>query len=196
MKKCVLFFAFVWLVSCQTIEAQHLKIKKGDFTTRLGVGLLPTFLHDKTTMTVPPVNVVLGCRVAETFSLNGYFAYSSARSVMLDIPAMTTSDITHQMLMTGLRMEAHSSKFDDFEIYGGFMLGYVKSFITHRDEQRDLAFRNQSKHHVPYNYKRPTGKVFIAGFVGGSYYFIKNTGFYLEIGYGISIVNAGLTFKL
>ena len=196
MKKIKLLLILMLALGWQMVNAQNLNIRKGDFTAKLGMGVLPTFLLDKGEAIVPPVNMTLGYRVSKTVSLNAYLGYSSTRSNIVSNSGEIMSLNQNDLLMLGLRTEAHSGRFDDFEIYGGFMLGYAKSFIQRTVVNTNPAYDDEPIHTRPYKYPPATGKMLFSGFVGGSYYVMKNIGVYAEVGYGVSIFNVGVNFKL
>ncbi len=190
-------FLSLSLLTFSGIQAQNTTFKKGDFDATVGFGLVPTFALDKGEATVPPVSLKLGYRLAERFSLNAYAAYSSATT-----SALFTDDFKYKwkndFLMFGLKGAVHFNQIENFDIYGGFMLGYnvplVKETIT------PLTGNGDSNPVIDENSPRPylpaKNNLTYSGFIGVGYYPFKDIGFFAEAGYGISILQMGVNFRL
>lgn len=180
----LLVFSFTNLISQTTF-------KKGDIELATGIGLFSTFAKDNPNTLVPPVSARVAVRLATNFSLGGYAAYSSAQSKQIALPDGNFKDVDNEFFIVGLRAAAHTNRIDNWDIYGGAMLGYnipkVKEVLTEEKSVGDDA---------P-TFSRPAeNKVTYSAFVGGSYYPIKNLGVFAEVGYGISIFNLGVSLKL
>lgn len=94
----------------------------------------------------------------------------------------------------GLRGALHVNEIiesDQFDLYGGLMLGYNiggykdKSTRTRNGVTEDYA--DDHRYRLSY--------VTWSTFVGGRYLFTERIGAYLEVGYGISYLNLGLTAR-
>jgi hypothetical protein len=163
--------------------------KKGDIELAAGMGLFPTFAKDGATLLVPPVSARLSIRLASNFSLGAYAAYSSSEAHRL-LPGEAVRNISNEFYILGLRAAAHTNQMDNWDIYGGAMLGYNIPRIS------DDIVKEKSDVDGP-TYSRPAeNKLTYSAFVGASYYPVKNIGLFAEVGYGISIFNMGLTVKL
>lgn len=68
------------------------------------------------------------------------------------------------------------------DVYGGAMLGY--NIAKYSSDSGDDSFAN--------TYGSGLG---FSGFIGGRWFFAESVGAYAELGYGVSILNAGVTFK-
>lgn len=94
----------------------------------------------------------------------------------------------------GLRGALHVNEIiesDQFDLYGGLMLGYNiggykdKSTRTRNGVTEDYA--DDHRYRLSY--------VTWSTFVGGRYLFTERIGAYLEVGYGVSYLNLGLTAR-
>ncbi len=84
----------------------------------------------------------------------------------------------------GIRPTIHFALPDaPVDLYGGLLLGYGVASYSVNDP--DYYYKGVS-------YSRPYWGIF----AGGRYFFNKKVGAYLELGYGMSILNLGLSFKL
>lgn len=88
-------------------------------------------------------------------------------------------------VIVGIRGAYHYNGFTDapnLDVYGGAMLGY--NIVSYKAEGggADLA----------HNYGSGLG---FSGFLGGRWLFGESLGAYAELGYGVSILAVGLTFK-
>lgn len=82
----------------------------------------------------------------------------------------------------GVRSAYHYSGLENpkLDVYGGLMLSY--NIATYKAQGYD----------GPNNFGGGLG---FSGFVGGRYFFNEKLGAFAELGYGISILNAGVAFK-
>ncbi|TDQ82839.1 hypothetical protein [Sphingobacterium yanglingense] len=87
--------------------------------------------------------------------------------------------------IVGLRGAYHYnglSEVPSLDVYGGAMLGY--NIAKYSSDSGDDSFAN--------TYGSGLG---FSGFIGGRWFFTESIGAYAELGYGVSILNAGVTFK-
>ena len=162
----------------------------GDIEFAAGIGLLPTFVKDDATTIVPPVSARLGVRLAPNFSLGAYAAYSSSESLQRELPDGAIEDLSNEFFMVGLRAAAHASRIENWDIYGGAMIGYNMPNVSSE------KVSEKSNSDGP-SFSRPAENEFTySAFVGASYYPVKNLGVFAEIGYGISLLNMGVSLKI
>ena len=186
MKRLMILMAV--LVLALSITNAQTTFKKGDIELAAGIGLFPTFAKDNATTTIPPARFNL--RLAPNFSLGAYAAYSSSEAHQVGLPGGAVRDVSNEFYVLGLRAAAHTNRMDNWDIYGGAMLGYnipkVDETITKEKSDIDGP-----------TFSRPAeNKVTYSAFVGASYYPMKNIGLFAEVGYGISIFNMGVSLKL
>ena len=188
MRKIMILLAAL-VIGLSTVSAQT-TFKKGDIEFATGIGLLPTFAKDNATTVVPPVSARLNIRLASNFSLGAYAAFSSSEAHQVGLPGGAIRDVSNEFYLFGLRGAVHANRMDNWDIYGGAMLGYNVPKVD------DNITKEKSDVDGP-TYSRPAGNEFTySAFVGASYYPIKNIGLFAEVGYGISILNMGVSVKL
>lgn len=86
--------------------------------------------------------------------------------------------------VVGARSAYHYNGFknaEDLDVYGGLMLSY------------NIMNYKADNYSGPNNYG---GGIGISAYVGGRWFFSENLGVYAELGYGISTLNAGISYKL
>lgn len=184
------------LIVSSTLYAQSPFIKPGKFSIRAGVGVVPTYFGDKAETNTPPVQMQLGYSFGKKFSLNAFAGYSSATTTSRIFSDGLATHLTNKSLLTGLRGELRHEVSNRVEMYGGGLFGYNRSFIKEYNTATGEEFQRELNAPTPYNPNAPKGQFLYAGFVGANYFVTKNVGVYGEIGYGISLANFGLTFRL
>ncbi|WP_374744526.1 hypothetical protein [Parapedobacter sp. 2B3] len=88
-------------------------------------------------------------------------------------------------IVVGARGAYHYNGFTDLpnlDVYGGAMLAY--NIVKYKTEGGGADLSN--------NYGSGIG---LSGFLGGRWFFTDNIGAYAELGYGVSVLAVGVTFK-
>ncbi len=118
----------------------------------------------------------------------GYKSLSSETGIVYGNIAYTY-DWTWNYLIIGGRGIWHYNDWhgsDQWDTYGGLMLAY-----------RSVSFKDNTNYPagaVQYTYSSSSGMSF-TGFLGARYYFSDNFAAQAEFGYGIAVLNLGLTYK-
>ena len=185
---CILFASSALLAQTPTF---------GKFSFSAGVGLVPTFLADNASVNTLPVNARITYQVNPSFNLSGFFGYSSSTSSS----AFIISDgqqslVSNKMTMYGLRGELKKNLSKKFEVYGGALLGFNQSDIREFDQFTGETINRDPEGPSPFNPNRSNTEWMYAGFVGSTFYLHKNIGLFAEVGYGISLLNTGVTVRL
>lgn len=193
MTRLIAFFGLL-ILSATAMNAQNIRIKKGDVQVSAGIGLLPTFLADHGHVNVPPVSLRAGLFVSDKFSVEAYTAFSSTQTAVQTYNDNSVNQTKNDFLILGTRAAVHSFKFKNWDIYGGLMVGYnvpmVKTTTSYSEgpvKEGDLT---------PSFHREATNNFTYSGFVGATYFLEKNLGITGEVGYGISIINVGVAYKL
>lgn len=87
--------------------------------------------------------------------------------------------------IVGARGAYHYNGFSSvpkLDLYGGAMLGY--NIVNYSSDGNDVDISN--------SYGSGIG---FSGFLGGRWFFTERIGAYAELGYGVSVLNAGLAIK-
>lgn len=195
MKKISIALVFTLItLSFTALNAQNQAYKKGNFNLSLGYGIVPTFIGDGGSVNVPPLSARLGYSVSNNINLSGYVGYSATTSKADVISDGILSETRNDLVILGLRGEIHSNRDDKFDFYGGFMFGYNIPMVEETSvNDGSTIVRNPDE---PYKYPEAKNNLAYSGFVGASYFFKPKMAAYVEVGYGVSLVNLGLTFKL
>lgn len=192
MKKAALICTLV-LSSLMTLSAQ-LSFKPGDFEIAAGVGAIATYAKDGATTLMPPLSLRVNVRVSPKFSLGGFAAYSASERNGRILPDGSLQDITNTSFQVGMRAAAHSQLGEKFDVYGGMLLGYDMPTI-----EENINGSPKSKGEDTPSFIRPesnTHSFIYSAFVGATYYPKAHLGFFGEVGYGISVLNLGLSLRL
>jgi hypothetical protein len=188
--KNLLILATLLVFSLTNTTAQTI-FKKGDVEFASGIGLLSTFAKDDAQMMMPPLSARLGLRLASNFSLSGYAAYSAYKAKNIALPNGSFKDVESEMFIAGLRAAVHANRMENWDIYGGAMLGYNMPTVRQTISDEKTAGGDGP------TFSRPAeNKMTYSAFVGASYFPIKNLGMFAELGYGISLFNMGIQWKL
>jgi hypothetical protein len=191
MKNLTLICTLV-LASLTTLSAQ-LSFKPGDIEFAAGIGIISTYAKDGASVITPPVSFRADVRLSSNFSLGAYAAYAAFERNGKILPTGAVQDITNESLQMGLRATAHSPVGEKINIYGGGMLGYDMTTI-----QESVDAQPKSKGDGP-SFIRPeadNNALIYSAFIGAVYYPKSNLGFFGEVGYGNSLLSAGVSFRL
>jgi len=181
-------------ISFTTLNAQNQAFKKGNLNLSLGYGIIPTFINEGGNVNMPPISARLGYAVTNNFNLAGYVGYSATTSKPEIISDGILSETRNDLVILGLRGEFHTNRDEKFDFYGGFMFGYNIPMVEETSSNDgSKIIRNPDE---PFKYPEAENNFIYSGFVGASYFFKPKMAAYAEVGYGISLVNLGLTFKL
>ncbi len=193
MSRFFVLFGLI-LISIATVNAQS----SSKLQLSAGVGVVPTFFKDQVTTNVPPISLTLGYKVAEKFSLSAFASYSSTTSATIKYNDGSTNVFTNDMLMIGIRPAVHFVNLDKWDVYGGFSLAYNVPMVNVDNTPSDEPLYGDDKPNTPTPsfYREAENNFTYSGFVGASYLVKKNFGIFGEVGYGISLLNVGVTYKL
>jgi hypothetical protein len=197
MKNILFVLIALFSLTFTSVNAQNKVYKKGGFNASAGIGLLPTYFADNAQVDVLPVNIRVGYNIADHFNVNLYTGYSASTSRAVKDFNGDMRTYENKFLMIGLRTELHAARTDKFDIYGGFMFGYNKSFVTETIfENGDFENPSDAPSNEPTTFKPASDKVLFSGFIGATYFVSPKLGIFGEVGYGVSLVNLGVSFKL
>ncbi|HMQ49356.1 MAG TPA: hypothetical protein PKA00_16795 [Saprospiraceae bacterium] len=188
MKKIALLTSMLMLAL--TAAQSQVKFQSGDIEFSTGIGIFSTYAKDKAQMIVPPLSARIDVRLGNKFTLGAYAAYSAYERLQMDLPDGSIQDLSSKTTIIGLRAAAHHSPRENWDVYGGAMLGYnmpeVERTVT---EEKILDEAGPS-------FSRPAENTFTySAFLGAAYYPTETIGLFAEVGYGISILTTGISFK-
>lgn len=184
MKK-ILFVAFMMISSLFIVNAQT--VRRGDKIVNIGVGVA-TYNRN---IVFPPLSVSLDYGVKDrlfdnksSLTLGGYVGYYSNRSDEY-IRDGHSYRWRYSNFLIGFRGALHYEFLSQLDTYVGAMLGY--NIVTSKFYSTGAV--------VPDRAASGSGTD-ISAFLGAKYYFTRKFALFGEVGYGISAVRLGVTFKL
>lgn len=166
---------------------QAQSIKKGDLTANASIGLLPTYFMDGGSMITPPVQIGAEYRLAEIISIGAFAGYSNYDGQPYENLDGSIYQVSTESMVAGLRLGAHTTTFDKWDLYGGFQVGYatpnVEYTVLNAGEQR---------------FPRPKVRegLIYSGYVGVTGSVTDRIGVFGEIGYGISLISVGVKTRI
>ncbi len=171
---------------------KEIEYNKGQFEIQAGIGLMPTFVSQNASTRIPPVNIVLNYRINKVFNLGAYLGHSSSEykglKVDKDHPGPSDLYLQNDFYLVGLRAEGHFNR-ERVDFYGGAMLGYnfsdIKTNIEGSTRRLDGVDIDDSEGIFTYS-----------GYVGLKYALTPKMGVYGEIGYGVSLISLGVSYRL
>ena len=156
------------------ISFTHAQHEQGQLNANIGVGLGSRIgVGD---MGLPPLSLSLDYGINDNISIGGYLGYISTKQ---DFAGVYSWNWTY--MIVGVRGAYHLEVSDNFDPYGGVLLGY--NMVSVKTEG------SGGKNPVA------ASSIAYAGFIGARYHFSKGFGVFGELGYGITWLNLGLALK-
>ena len=176
MKKFFLSaIAFLFAITLvQEVNAQ--KFEQGQIDLNLGVGLVPTFGAGDVGI---PLSLSVDYGFNDQISLGGYLGYAGSSD---NIPFL--GKISYNYIIVGARGAYHFDLSEKLDTYAGLFLGYNVASVS---IENSLAGAPEPDAAGGFTYSL---------FAGARYHFTDQIGAFGEVGYGISILNLGLTLRL
>ena len=178
------------------LTAQSQFSNPGRLTFSTGIGLLPCYMKDQRVSNSLPVHLIIGYRVSKKFSINSFAGYAAATTDPHLFGDGFATYLENKSVSLGIRGEMRHELMQRMEVYGGAMLGYYFANIKEFNAGTGQLYERSIDAPTPYNPNAPNGKLIYSAFVGTSYFFGKGIGIYGELGYGISLLNFGVTFRI
>ena len=168
--------------------------QKGDNVLGLGIGLGNTYQVSGTSTRIPPMQIYYEVGVTDQLGVGGFVGYTSIGRKMVYKDGSGDSytyQYNYNYTLIGLRGAYHFGYLlgtvDNFDLYGGLSLGYaiLNTKLTTSDGAPEIED------------SKSTSEGFHLGvYAGMRYYFDDSFGVFGEIGYNISVIQAGIVFKL
>ena len=179
MKKIskVLLFLMVSVLFSFSAKAQF---EEGQSDINLGVGFVTFGLNGDGAL---PISVSYEYGINENISVGGFAGYVSSTEDFSGSGFDYTWKYTY--IIVGVRGAYHKELVDGIDTYAGILLGYNAASATFEGDESIKSFITEPS----------VGGIAYGIYAGGRYHFTDNIGAFLELGYGISAVNLGLTFK-
>lgn len=171
------------------LNAQSFKphfFDKNTSSIYMGIGLFPTFQKDKSDIVVPPSSLGYENRVSDNISLGGRFGYSS--SLVRD---GQEGGYFSNLYFASVRVAAHCSLYEKWDIYGGGALATYVSVLKAKDDNVGIPKQIE----LARQQNGTTSMTWMA-FVGAKYALCNGLYLYGEVSYGVSIATIGMGVKL
>lgn len=173
MKRLTLvLFLMIGLVAF--VNAQH---EQGQINANIGVGIGSSFSAGS--LSLPPLSVSVDYGYSDQISIGGYIGYVASKEDF----AFLNYSWKYTYMIVGVRGAYHLDLVDGIDTYGGILLGYNIASVKYEGSMTGIP-------------EPKVGGIAYAGFVGGRYHFSEKIGAFAELGYGITFLNLGLTFKM
>ena len=165
----------------------HKVFTAGHASTSLGIGLIPTYLMDGASIVLPPLSVGVDYLASDIVSIGIQLGHSQSLSKRAKDGAELVKEYYNYTTQLGLRLAAHCNRWESWDFYGGFLLGYqftnIKPTTGSIGPEEKLRGIMASTSHVVYS-----------GFLGMRYSCCGRISFFGEAGYGISLLQAGSSY--
>ena len=180
MNKKKLFSMILAVVAVVSLSAQENTFSKGDKVVNVSIGLGSSIYGSGFTGGIPPIGLSLEYGIKDNLfddkSSLGIGAYGG----------FTTADFgmgTYTSILVGARGLLHYQLVEKLDTYAGLMLGYNIASVKYSSAYVGIGGVS-------------TGGLIYAGFIGARYYFTPKFAALAELGYGIAVLNLGVSFKL
>jgi hypothetical protein len=190
MKIKILLLVCLIAVGFTSVNAQMVNVKKGEKLLNLGIGLGSGLGYGSIYKTsVPAISGSLEVVVMDglldekaAIGVGGYVGFTSGKTEVSD--GTETYGYKYTNFIIGPRGYFHYQLVPKMDTYAGLLIGY-------------WAVSSKAYGGMPVGYDGGSfGGVRTAEFVGARYYFNEKYAAMVELGYGISYLNIGLTIKM
>lgn len=187
-------FVFVMLcfISVQ-LSAQDFRVKAGDIQLNTSLGLLPTYAADATATIVPPISFSAEAFLTPNFSLGLLGSYSRYEGEYVNLNAGIAEYYETSTLILAVRTAVHSNDLDGWRVYGGLSVGANMPDV---EKEVEVFAGEQTRDDELPSFSRPQdSSLLFSGFVGTRRTLNAHWSIYGELGFGISLVNIGASYK-
>jgi hypothetical protein len=189
MKIKNVLFLIMMILSMARGKAQCQKTNTQFLEVVAGVGVIPTFVKDQLHTDLPPIFAGLDYRINERFSIGSRIGITKVTSASDLLGDGAYEQFRNRFVMAGVRFSVHSRYFEHWDLYGGMNFAYTVSKVEVIKGNVALL-----KKHL--NFRKVSGKFMSSAFIGAKFLLKPKTALFGEIGYGISLLNLGLTRKI
>jgi len=193
-KTFALFLVTVLFSFLSTADAQVARFQAGQVQVNAGIGLVSTFAADAPTTIVPPLSSSVEYFLSPNMSIGLYAAYTEVQGERTYQNAGIIESYHNKTWMTAIRTGFHSNNLDNWRVYGGLIIGTTMPSVDKNIQT--IPGEVISDAGAP-TFSRPAQNSFLfSGYVGTRRYIRSDWSVYGELGFGISLVNIGLSYHL
>ncbi len=163
---------------------------KFKFETGMGTGVLPTFAKDRSSNLGPPLSGYVTYRMPGNWSIGMTGGFSASSLQRVNRITGDPESIVNRFHFAGLRTSVHTDpfRFARWDLYAGANAFYSLSEISisplvksaDRDADTDKTYKSGFS---------------ATGFLGARFAATRHIGAWAELGFGVSILNAGLSYR-
>jgi hypothetical protein len=157
---------------------------KGAKFAHVGIGVGSPYAYSGSSVSIPPVHASLEVGITEKIGIGGLIGYTASTWDQNYFGDAYSWKFTY--LIIGARGAYHFIDNEKADVYGGLMLGYNVASAKFESADPDLEAEVGEPE---------VGGVAFGGYVGARYMFKENIGGFAELGYNISYLSIGATFK-
>ena len=168
---------------------------EGSKIINVGIGLGSPYVATSSSITIPPIHASYEQGLTENISLGGLIGYTASSYDAPSIYGYNGNNYkytyNYSYLLIGVRGAYHYEVTDQFDIYGGVMLGYniaSESFSTTNPNNGVVQAYNDNS--------TSSSAVTFSLYGGARYMFNEHVGAFAELGYNIAYLSIGVSFKL
>ena len=162
------------------------------YEARAGVGVLPTFSQDRVNTELLPVLFEFRAKLNPRYSLGLLVGHSISEAERTDPGSQLPRTYRNAFTVVGLRNAVHFSPQPRWDAYGGMTIGYSINQVTGQSAPPSgVSPRDQ----LTPRGAQPNNTLFFSAFVGGTYQVGKHLGVFGELGFGISVLSTGLSYR-
>lgn len=176
MKRVVFPLGAALLLFLAAPHFSQAQYAEGQIDAQAGVGLMPFFGTGDVSL---PLSLSVDFALKETIGVGAYVGYAGASQTL---PFL--GDVNYTYLIVGARGTYHKEFVEGIDTYGGVLAGFNIASVSYENNPGGIATPNAG------------GGFTYSFFAGGRYHFTDNLGVYAEVGYGISLITAGITYKI
>ncbi len=169
------------IVAVTGLFAQANMFSKGDKVANVSIGLGSSIYGSGYKIGIPPIGASFEYGIKDelfneksSLGVGGYLGFTTAT---------WGSYYSYTNIIVGARGIVHYQLIDNIDTYAGILLGYNIASSKYSGIGASLGGTS-------------AGGLIYAGFVGARYYFTPKLAAMAELGYGIAILNLGVSFKL
>lgn len=181
-------FAIVATALFLTFSLNAQSYSKGQTDLHVGIGLISTYYASGLDGVVPPINASFEKAITDNIGVGGFVGFSTAKYDYDGYGYDYKWNFTY--IMFGGRGAYHFKVLDDskWDTYAGLTLGY---YIANANFKSDDPEVDEDL------YDAPSDSEFgWSAFAGARYQINDKIGVYGELGYGLSVFNVGVRWKL
>jgi hypothetical protein len=169
------------------LSAQESSLKKGNLKLNAGLGI-GSFVKVTGGKTVfPPLSVSVEYAIDNEMTIGAILGYTSTEDVDTYGSIGVQDVYRYSHILFGARANYYFNSEEKYDFYGGAFLGYnaISVSLTSSSSSGSMS-----------SYEAEASNFLYGIHIGGRYKFSPKTSAFAEIGYGLALLNLGITINL